>query len=88
MKKGLNFKIIVTEDEDGLFVADCSAIPGCHSQGKTFEAAEKNIKSAIKLCLKVAETDKEYRDSIDFGQKNTTRLIGISELTIPRPSFI
>ncbi len=48
-------KLVVTleRDEDGLFVAECPAIPGCVSQGKTREQALKNIQDAIALCLEV-----------------------------------
>lgn len=82
MKNYLNFKVIITQDEDGVFVADCPAIPGCHSQGKTYEEAEKNIKEAIQLCLKVAEEDKEYKDSIDFGETTSPRFIGITNIIV------
>lgn len=84
----MNFKIVITQDEDGIFVATCPAIPGCHSQGDTYEKAEKNIEEAIKLCLKVAEKDEEYRATIDFGQTTVPRFIGISEIFVPRPSFL
>lgn len=48
-------KLVVTieRDEDGRFVAECPAIPGCVSQGKTREQALKNIQEAIALCLEV-----------------------------------
>lgn len=88
MKRYLNFKVVITQDEDGLFVVKCPAIPGCHSQGDTYEEAEKNIKEAIKLCLKVAVDDKEYQGSIDFGEEQSSRFIGIQEILIPRPSFL
>jgi len=31
--------------------AECLSIPGCVSQGKTEEEAEKNIRGAIRECL-------------------------------------
>lgn len=48
-------KLLITlfRDEDGIYVADCPSIPGCVSQGKTEEEAEKNIRDAIKECLEV-----------------------------------
>jgi len=54
-QNGDNMKLVVTieRDEDGLFVAECPAIPGCVSQGKTREQAVKNIREAIALCLEV-----------------------------------
>lgn len=88
MKNYLNFKVIINQDEDGIFVASCPAIPGCHTQGETYEEAEKNIKEAIGLCLKVAEKDEDYRATIDFGQNKNSHFIGISEVFIPRPRFV
>lgn len=87
-KNVLNFKVIFSQDEDGIFVATCPAIPGCHTQGDTFEEAEKNIKEAIKLCLKVAQKDEDYRESIDFGGEQTSRFVGVSDVIIPRPEFL
>ncbi|HUV87992.1 MAG TPA: type II toxin-antitoxin system HicB family antitoxin [bacterium] len=45
--------IAIYQDEDGVFIAECPAIPGCVSQGTTEEEAESNIKQAIKECLEV-----------------------------------
>ena len=46
-------KLIVTleRDETGTLVAECPAIPGCISQGKTEEEALANIREAIEACL-------------------------------------
>ncbi len=46
-------KLIVTlqRDETGMIVAECPAIPGCISQGKTEEESLANIREAIKACL-------------------------------------
>jgi predicted RNase H-like HicB family nuclease len=82
----LTFKIVITQDEDGIFVADCPAIPGCHSQGDTYEEAENNIKEAIQLCLQVAEKDKDYKDSIHFEDDATPRMVSISNITVSYPS--
>jgi predicted RNase H-like HicB family nuclease len=49
----MKFIITIFQDEDGVFIAECPAIPGCISQGITEEEAEKNIKEAIKECLEV-----------------------------------
>ncbi len=48
-------KILMTiyQDEDGVYIAECPAIPGCVSQGATEEEAERNIREAIKECLEV-----------------------------------
>ena len=41
----------IDRDEDGVWIVECPAIPGCVSQGATNEAALTNIGEAIKLCL-------------------------------------
>ena len=49
----MKFVITMFRDEDGMVVADCPAIPGCVSQGKTEEEAEQNFREAIQACLEV-----------------------------------
>jgi predicted RNase H-like HicB family nuclease len=46
-------KLIVTleRDETGMMVAECPAIPGCVSQGKTEAEALANIREAIQACV-------------------------------------
>jgi predicted RNase H-like HicB family nuclease len=46
-------KLVVTldRDETGMIVAECPAIPGCISQGKTEDEAMSNIKEAIQGCI-------------------------------------
>ncbi|MEP0813938.1 MAG: type II toxin-antitoxin system HicB family antitoxin [bacterium] len=47
-------KLLVTieTDEVGWIVAECPALPGCVSQGRTREEALANIQDAIKLSIK------------------------------------
>ena len=49
----MKFTITLDRDEDGVWIVECPAIPGCISQGETKEKAIENIKDAIKLCLEV-----------------------------------
>jgi len=51
MTKVLNFRVVVNQDEDSVFIASCPSLPGCHSQGKTYEESLESIEDAIKLCL-------------------------------------
>ena len=46
-------RLVVTleRDETGMIVAECPAIPGCVSQGKTEDEALANIREAIQACL-------------------------------------
>jgi len=49
----LKFLITIYQDEDGMYIAECPAIPGCISQGQNEAEAEKNIHEAIRECLVV-----------------------------------
>ena len=35
----MKYRIIIEQDEDGVFVAECPSLPGAISQGKTREEA-------------------------------------------------
>jgi predicted RNase H-like HicB family nuclease len=43
----MKYRVVIEVDEDGMFVAECPALPGCISQGKTRSEALTNIKDAV-----------------------------------------
>ena len=43
----MKFRVTISPDEDGVFVAECPALPGCVSQGKSRDEAMANIREAI-----------------------------------------
>ena len=45
------FHVVLKKDEDGRIVAECPALPGCFSQGKTEQKVLANIKEAITAWL-------------------------------------
>lgn len=49
----MRFLITLDRDEDGVWIAQCPAIPGCVSQGKTREKALESVRKAITACLEV-----------------------------------
>ncbi len=53
LSKNMTFNITIERDEDGVWITECPAIPGCVSQGETKDEAIENIKDAIKICLEV-----------------------------------
>ena len=57
----MKYRIVIEQDEDGMFVAECTALPGCISQGKTRHEALENIKDAIKGYL---ESLKKHNEPI------------------------
>lgn len=44
----MKFRILLEQDEDGVYIAQCPILPGCVSQGKTRNDALENIRDAIK----------------------------------------
>ncbi len=48
----MKYRIVIEQDEDGVYVAECPILPGCISQGNTREDALVNIRDAIKGYLK------------------------------------
>lgn len=49
----MKFLVSIGRDEDGIWVVECPAIPGCVSQGATKKEALANIRDAISGCLRV-----------------------------------
>jgi predicted RNase H-like HicB family nuclease len=49
----LRFIVTIDRDEDGVWIVECPAIPGCVSQGTTKDEAMQNAKDAIVACLAV-----------------------------------
>jgi predicted RNase H-like HicB family nuclease len=47
----MKFTITLDRDEDGVWIAECPAIPGCISQGQTRTEALANVEEAITACL-------------------------------------
>jgi predicted RNase H-like HicB family nuclease len=48
----MKYRVVFEQDEDGMFVATCPALPGCISQGRTRGEAQANIREAISAYLK------------------------------------
>lgn len=57
----MQYRILIEQDEDGMFVAECPSLPGCISQGKNRKEALSNIKDAIKGYL---ESLKKHNEPI------------------------
>ena len=52
----MKIHVIIEKDEAGYYIAEVPALPGCLSQGKTYEEAITNIKEAIEGWLEVMES--------------------------------
>ncbi len=47
----MKIKVVVHDAEEGGFWAEVPAIPGCATQGETFEELLQNIREAINGCF-------------------------------------
>ena len=57
----MKYRVIIEQDEDGIFVAEVPSLPGCISQGKTRSEAVKNIHEAIEIYI---ESLKDHNEPI------------------------
>lgn len=67
--KILKYDVLFEEQPDGGYTVTVPSLPGCISEGDTFEEAKENISDAIKLYLEDLDADGEeipYRDSNIF----------------------
>ncbi len=61
---------LFSKDENGYYVS-CPDLPGCHSQGDTYEDARSNIQEAVELYLETM-TPEEIRSSLNKEILTTT----------------
>ncbi|MBO8131534.1 MAG: type II toxin-antitoxin system HicB family antitoxin [Candidatus Marinimicrobia bacterium] len=47
----MKYRVIIEQDEDGMFVAEVTSLPGCISQGKTRAEVLENIQEAIEVYI-------------------------------------
>jgi len=44
----MRYRILIEQDEEGIFVAECPSLPGCISQGKSRREALDNVQDAVR----------------------------------------
>jgi len=73
----LKYDVVFEEQPEGGYTALVPSLPGCVSEGDTFEEAKKNISDAIKLYLEDMEADgeeiSEDKGSVFVGQIEINR---------------
>ncbi|XWK90495.1 MAG: type II toxin-antitoxin system HicB family antitoxin [Phormidium sp.] len=67
----MKIKVIIHEAEEGGYWAEVTSIPGCATQGETFEELLQNLYEAIEGCLSVDV------ESIDITDKDRIMEIAI-----------
>lgn len=55
----MKYRVLIEQDEDGVFVAEVPALPGCISQGQTRADALKNIQEAIEAYIESLKAHNE-----------------------------
>ena len=63
----MKFNVTVDRDEDGVWIVECPAIPGCVSQGEKKDKALEGIREAIALCLE-ARVEKGFPLTTEIRQ--------------------
>jgi predicted RNase H-like HicB family nuclease len=62
----MKYRVLIEQDEDGVFVAQVPALPGCVSQGSSRDEALTNIREAIAGYLEsLRELDEPVPPAID-----------------------
>lgn len=79
-QKILKYTAIFEPAEEGGYVVSVPALPGCATQGETFEDAVYMIKDAIKLYLSVLKDDGE-----EIPQEKEDVIV--TKIAVPTPAF-
>ena len=66
----MKLKVIIHEAEEGGFWAEVPSIPGCATQGETFDELLRNIYEAVEGCL--------FVDVQDIAVSKTDRVMEIA----------
>jgi len=69
----LKFKVELIQEHDGGYIVNVPALPGCHTQGDSFNEAIENIKDAIQLYLDVL-----YEESTSTLSKSHSQIVEVS----------
>jgi predicted RNase H-like HicB family nuclease len=77
--KDLQFKVLIEQDENGMYVASVPELPGCYTQGKTLEQVRERIKEVIEMVL---EEDKQLKKEKINSPRSGFSFFGIEEVTI------
>lgn len=55
----MKYRVVIQQDEDGMFVAEVPSLPGCISQGTTRSEALKNIQEAVQAYIESLQKHNE-----------------------------
>lgn len=75
----LQFKVLIEQDEDGVYIASVPELPGCYTQGKTLEQVRERIKEVIEMVL---ESDQSIRKEKLESPNSFGNFFGVEEVTV------
>ena len=81
-------RVVFRSGEDGYVIAECPQLPGCMSQGKTKEEANRNIMDAIKSVLMVrmgqflSEAAPQERSTDEQEEQKSFRVQGLDLISV------
>jgi len=55
----MKYRVIIEQDEDGVYIAEVPSLPGCITQGLTRSEAVDNVEEAIERHLESLEAHNE-----------------------------
>ena len=55
----MKYRVVIQEDEDGIFVDEVPSLPGCVSEGETRRESIDNVRDAIEVYLESLATHNE-----------------------------
>ena len=70
----MKLKVVIHEAEEGGYWAEVPAIPGCATQGDTFEELLQNLYEAVEGCLKESPLDPPHPSPLPSGRGNFARI--------------
>ncbi len=74
----MNYRVnaIFSKDSNGYYVF-CAELPGCHTQGATFEEAKANMQEAVALYIETMSKE-EIEDSLNKEFVTTTLEVAVA----------
>ena len=66
--KKLEFRVLIEQDENGIYVASVPELVGCHTQGKTLKQVRRRIREVIELVLDCITSQNSSRYSVNTAR--------------------
>jgi predicted RNase H-like HicB family nuclease len=88
----MKYRVLIEQDEDGVYVAEVPSLPGCISQGATRGQALENIKEALAVYLESLEAHNEpvpppkpFSKEMNSNSESVVWIAPFKSFSLPRP---